>query len=223
MKALIYTRVSTQKQVNEGVSLDNQLDRTKAFCFAKGWEIIGIITDPAETGKNLERDGVREIIRRAQKKEFDILVLYKLDRISRSVEDLTYLRAKILEKNNILFASLSENIDTSTASGRFMFNIHCCVAEYERDSLSEKTSDAQQYKKAKGEVYGNIPMGLMRDGNSLVPNEQELDMVKIAKRLKEEGLSLQKISTKLFENGLVSRGGNRFSSSGIRRLLAVNC
>ncbi len=102
MKAIAYIRVSTEEQAKEGVSLENQKTRIRAFCEAKEWELTEIVADEGLSATTLKREGIQRIIRGSQQKEFDVIVIYKLDRLTRSVRDLSAL-VETFEKHGVGF------------------------------------------------------------------------------------------------------------------------
>jgi site-specific DNA recombinase len=87
MKAIGYIRVSTEDQAREGVSLDNQKSKIRAYCELKEMEIVGIVEDAGISGKNLNRPGVQKVLDMARRKEVDAVIVYKLDRMFRSTVD----------------------------------------------------------------------------------------------------------------------------------------
>ena len=91
MKAVGYIRVSTEDQAREGVSLDNQRERVRNFCSAKEWTLDKIISDAGYSAKDLNRPGIQDVMKLAREKGFDVLVICKLDRMTRNIRDLGYL------------------------------------------------------------------------------------------------------------------------------------
>lgn len=150
LRAVGYLRVSTEEQVLNGVSLDAQEEKIKAYCVAKDLQLIRIIRDEGCSAKNLQRPGMQEIIAGCKKSEFDAIIIIKLDRLTRSVKDLAYLVEDVFEKNGVAFTSIQDNFDTSTANGRMLMNILGTLAQWERDIISERTKDALKYKIYKG-------------------------------------------------------------------------
>jgi len=148
-RAIGYIRVSTKEQADTGVSLDNQEYKIKAYSELKDLDLIEIIREKGKSGKDLKRAGVDKIIRMIENKEIDALVVYKLDRLTRKTKDLLYLVEDVFNKNNVAFYSLNENIDTTTAQGKFFLTIMGAMAQMERDLISERTSDALQTLKVR--------------------------------------------------------------------------
>ena len=120
-RVVLYIRVSTREQAERGNSLEMQKERLLAYCKAMGWLVVGIYIDPGHSGSSLNRPEMQRLI--ADKDNYDIILVYKLDRLSRSQKDTLYLIEEIFLKNNIDFVSMNENIDTSTPYGRAMIGI----------------------------------------------------------------------------------------------------
>lgn len=220
MRALIYTRVSTQEQAVEGISLENQLEKIKAFCFAKSWEVVDVIVDDGFSGKSLNRPGMQKIISMAKTKQFDVVVTYKLDRLTRSVKDLGYLIDDIFNKQDISFTSFTDNFDTTTANGKLILNILGSVAQWERDIIAERTKDAINYKKDNKKNYGTTPLGFLVDNSgNLVEDSKEQETITYIKKLRKEGLSYSKIANQLNGEGIATKQGKKWYSETIRKIL----
>ncbi len=144
MKAIGYIRVSTEEQAKDGVSLDNQRAKIQAYCALNDMELVGVVEDGGRSGKDLNREGLQKVLDMIHKKEVSALVVYKLDRLSRKVRDITNL-IDMFEKYNISFHSVIEKIDTKTAMSKFFINIMGSISQLERDVTSERTKDALNY------------------------------------------------------------------------------
>ena len=103
MRVGLYTRVSTQEQAQEGYSIDAQLERLTAYCKAKDWHIVHTYTDAGFSGSNLNRPAMQQLINDIDSDTFDTVLVYKLDRISRSQKDTLFLIEDVFLKNNIFF------------------------------------------------------------------------------------------------------------------------
>ncbi len=206
-KAIGYVRVSTTEQATEGISLENQKAKITAYCALNDMELVGIIEDAGKSGKNLNREGIHDLLSRIKGKEVEAVIVYKLDRLSRKVIDTLNL-IETFEKYCIAFHSLNEKIDTSTAMGRFFLNITASLAQMERDLISERTRDALQMKIANGQRAGQIPYGydLSDDGNTLKVRTIEQDAISLVKRLNGMGYSFRAICRELDTQGFCPRG-----------------
>lgn len=221
MRAIAYVRVSTEEQAREGISLQNQESRIRAFCQAKDWELAEVLVDEGYSGSSLERPGMQELILQCQKRQVDVVVIYKLDRLTRSVRDLGYLVQDVFGKYGVAFSSIQDNFDTTTANGKLILNILGSVAQWERDIVVERTRDVMAHKRLSLKLIGAIPMGfdLDGDGETLVPNNRELEAVRKMMLLREAGHSFQTISEKLNGDGIPSKQGGRWYSKTVRSVL----
>lgn len=137
-KVAIYVRVSTTSQVDEGYSIDEQKAKLTSYCEIKDWNIYDIYTDGGFSGSNTERPALEQLIRDAKRKLFDTVLVYKLDRLSRSQKDTLYLIEDIFLENDIEFVSLLENFDTSTPFGKAMIGLLSVFAQLEREQIKER-------------------------------------------------------------------------------------
>lgn len=130
-KVAIYVRVSTTSQAEEGYSIDEQKDKLEAYCKIKDWKIYDTYIDGGFSGSNTKRPELERLINDAKRKRFDIVLVYKLDRLSRSQKDTLFLIEDVFLKNDVAFISLQENFDTSTLLVR-----HLLVCSQYSPSLS---------------------------------------------------------------------------------------
>lgn len=137
-KVAIYVRVSTTNQVEEGYSIDEQKAKLSSYCDIKDWSVYKIYTDGGFSGSNTDRPALEGLIKDAKKRKFDTVLVYKLDRLSRSQKDTLYLIEDIFIKNNIAFLSLQENFDTSTPFGKAMIGLLSVFAQLEREQIKER-------------------------------------------------------------------------------------
>ena len=137
-KVAIYVRVSTTSQVDEGYSIDEQKAKLTSYCDIKDWNIYEIYTDGGFSGSNTERPALEQLIRDAKGKLFDTVLVYKLDRLSRSQKDTLYLIEDVFLENDIEFVSLLENFDTSTPFGKAMIGLLSVFAQLEREQIKER-------------------------------------------------------------------------------------
>ncbi len=219
MKAVGYIRVSTEEQAREGVSLDNQRKRIEAFCVAKDWTLGRIYADEGISGSSLKREGVQELISDCKRCVFDVVVIYKLDRLTRSVKDLGTL-IETFDKSDVAISSVSDNFDTTTANGKLVLNILGSVAQWERDIISERTRDALAHKRDEREIYSPLPLGFEAGaGGHLIENEKELAIVKQIRVLHKRGLSYQKIADRLNKSGLTTKHGRIWRKGTIYKII----
>jgi DNA invertase Pin-like site-specific DNA recombinase len=193
MKAIGYVRVSTEDQAREGISLDNQESKIRAYADLNGLELVNVIRDEGISGKTMDRLGMNRINDMIETGEIEAVIVYKLDRLSRKTIDiLSTLDA--WEKKTIAFHSITDKIDTKTAAGKFLLTILSALAQMERDLISERTVDALAHKKKSGEWCGRVPFGYRIEGNHLVEDADAMKTIQKIKRMKNEGKSIRAIS-----------------------------
>jgi DNA invertase Pin-like site-specific DNA recombinase len=202
LKAYGYCRVSTEEQAREGISLDAQEQKIRAYAQLKDLELLEIIRDEGFSGKDIQRPGLQRLLNLIDGAETEALVVYKLDRLTRNTSDLLHLIEDIFKKGNTRFFSITEDIDTESAMGKFFLTIMGAMAQMERELISERTSTALQYKKSQGQSLGKIPFGYSRIDGKLVPNNTEKNIIQRIKRWRKNGLSYDKIANLLNEKGI---------------------
>ena len=151
MQVVGYIRVSTEDQAREGVSLAAQRAKIDAYALVKDWRVVEVIQDDM-TAKHLRRRGVQRLLALVARRQVGAVIVYKLDRLTRSVKDLNSL-VELFDKKEVALVSLQESLDTTTASGRLMMNLLASVSQWEREVIGERTRDAMQHLKAQGQVY----------------------------------------------------------------------
>jgi site-specific DNA recombinase len=176
MRVVIYIRVSTDEQAKEGYSLDAQLEKLEAFCFSQGWTIVKVYCEEGESAKDINRPQLQLLLQELHL--CDVVLVYKLDRLSRSVADINYL-LKTFDKNGVSFKSSTEPYDTTTSQGKLLINIFASLAQFEREQLSERVTMGME-KKAKLGFWpgGMAPYGYMVIDKNLRINEDEVEVVK---------------------------------------------
>lgn len=203
-KVAIYVRVSTTNQADEGYSIDEQIDKLKAYCEIKDWVVYKVFTDAGFTGSNIERPAMTKLISAAKKKQFDTILVYKLDRLSRSQKDTLYLIEEIFIKNGIDFLSLSENFDTSSAFGKAMIGILSVFAQLEREQIKERMmlGKVGRAKSGKTMMWAHPAYGYTynKETSSLDIVPAEAALIKKIYELYIKGKSISKLRDYLNDN-----------------------
>lgn len=225
MRVLGYIRVSTEEQATLGVSLDAQAEKIKAYCSLYDLELVEIITDRGQSASTLKRPGMQRVIDTLNDDcilygDIDGVVVSKLDRLTRSLRDLSYLIETYFNSRFVLF-SVSENLNPKTAAGRLVLNVLAAVAQWEREAIAERTSVALQHLRSLGRYTGgHVQYGFRREGDRLVPDSREQEMISIAQTLKDNGLSLRKVGATLLDMGFAPRNGGVWNAQQVKNLLA---
>jgi site-specific DNA recombinase len=210
MKAIGYIRVSTEDQAREGVSLDNQESKIKSYAALNDLKLTEVIRDEGVSGKSLDRKGMTKLLDLVDSGRVNAVIVYKLDRLSRKTIDTLNL-IEMFEGKGVAFHSISEKVDTKSATGRFFLTIISAFAQMERDLMAERTKDALSHKKEKGEWCGRIPYGFKIEDNRLVEDPEQIKVIQKAKRMKRAGKSIRDIAD-----------GLDMSKSVVHRLVNVN-
>jgi len=212
MRTIGYIRVSTPEQEKNGISLESQTQKIKAYVALKGLGEVGIISDPGVSGKDLNRYGIQELLKLVRAGEVNNVVVYKLDRLSRRTQDSLNLIEEFTTRK-VDFHSISENVDTESPTGRFFLTIVSAISQMERDLIGERTADVLGLKKMKGEWVGRVPIGfkLRRKGKELQVDDEEMRTLAKVKRLRRKGWSIRGISEQV-----------GVSKSSVQRLLKVH-
>ena len=208
MRAIGYIRVSTEKQADRGVSLEAQSEKVRAMAVVQGAELAEVIVDAGESAKSLDRPGMARLLAMVDSKAVDVVIIAKLDRLTRSVKDLAELLERFTRRG-VSLVSVAESLDTGTAAGRLVLNIMTAVSQWEREAIGERTRDAMGHKKANGERVGTIPFGfrMADDGSSLEEDPSEQDILGRIPGLKAAGHTLREIADELNRQGYTTRRG----------------
>lgn len=205
MKTAIYLRVSTLEQAENGYSLDEQEAKLRKYCEIKEWNVVHVYKDPGYSGAKLERPGLQQLIRDCQAKRIENVIVYKLDRLSRSQRDTLYLIEDVFNENDVKFLSLSENFDTATPFGRAMVGILSVFSQLEREQIKERMMLGKQGRAKDGKAmsYGNPPFGYTYDknDNTLYVDTFQASIVKRIFKDYLNGKSIHSIRKALNEEG----------------------
>ncbi|MCT0501617.1 recombinase family protein [Lactococcus cremoris] len=208
-KVAIYTRVSTTNQAEEGFSIDEQIDRLTKYAEAMGWQVSDTYTDAGFSGAKLERPAMQRLINDIENKAFDTVLVYKLDRLSRSVRDTLYLVKDVFTKNKIDFISLNESIDTSSAMGSLFLTILSAINEFERENIKERMTMGKlgRAKSGKSMMWAKTAFGYYHNKDTGI-----LEIVPLQATIVEQiftdylsGVSLTKLRDKLNEAGHIGK------------------
>jgi len=217
-QAIAYIRVSTEKQANEGISLEAQESRIQQWCQANGYELEGVYVDAGISGKSMETR--KELLAAlAALKKGMALVSYSLSRLARSTKDALVI-GEMVAKKQADMVSLSEQIDTTTAAGKMMFQMMAVLAEFERNLVAERTANALQHKKRTGQKYTNkTPYGFEAIEGRLVEVKQEAAVVADIQAARASGATLQAIANDLNGRGIPTKTGKQWQPATIHYLL----
>lgn len=219
-KVAIYVRVSTKEQAEEGYSIDEQLDRLRKYCDARDWTVANEYVDAGYSGSNIERPAMKNLIHDIEKKKVDMVLVYKLDRLSRSQRDTLYLIEDIFIKNGVAFTSLKESLDTSTPYGIAVIGILSAFGQLERSVITERMSMGREARAKEGLWHGGgfDPIGYDYIDGQLVINDYEAMQIRKIYDMFESGASICEIRN-FMHSRFTNKHGSWHSSSSIRSVL----
>jgi DNA invertase Pin-like site-specific DNA recombinase len=216
-KAIGYIRVSTQEQATQGYSLDAQTAKLKAYADLYDIELIEIVVDAGVSAKTLKREGLTKVLTTLENGGADAVLIFKLDRLTRSVKDWNILIEKYFTHKALL--SVSDQIDTRTAAGRLCLNVLMSVAQWERETIGERTSTALQYKKSQGGHCGAFPYGYETVEKELTAISDEYAAIALMREMRAQGAKLQAIADELNLQGIATKRGGTWHPTTIKKIM----
>lgn len=204
MITALYSRVSTQEQAQDGYSISEQAERLRAYCSAMQWYDCSLYSDAGFSGANIDRPALRLLLNDVHAGKISRVVVYKLDRLSRSQKDTLHLIEDEFIANGVDFCSVTENFDTATPLGRAMIGILSVFAQLEREQIRERLTMGKDARAKNGLFLGscNVPTGYRRTQNGLIIDPYEADIVRRVFSMCAAGDSVYQIAAKLNAAGL---------------------
>lgn len=221
MRVALYIRVSTEDQAREGYSIQAQRNKLEAYCVSQGWDIVGLYVDDGYSAKDLERPEMKRMLKHIEQGLIDCVLVYRLDRLTRSVLDL-YKLLEIFERHNCKFKSATEVYDTTTAMGRMFITIVAAMAQWERENLAERVRMGMQEKARQGKwAVSTAPFGydIDRATDTLVINQQEAVTVRKIYDMYLSGTGMNKIALSLNNQGILTKSGAAWTSNKVKYIL----
>ncbi|MCG1027623.1 recombinase family protein [Virgibacillus halodenitrificans] len=228
-RAAIYARVSTIEQAEEGYSIDEQINVLREFCDREGYTIHKEYIDRGISGKNIKgRPAIQQLLHDANQKCFDIVIVWKMNRLSRTSVDLLTM-VDTFQKKGISFRSFTERYETESPSGRLQFQMMAAIAEFERANIAENVKMGMIARAKEGSWNGGQVLGYdvvsvpsdNRKGKSskLIVNEQEAVIVRKIFKLYVQGNGYKSIANQLNKEGYKTKKNKAFSINGIKTIL----
>ena len=222
MKSAIYVRVSTEDQAKEGYSLEVQREYLESFAKREGLEIFKAYQDDGISGYTTERSALKQLLKDAKQKKFDLVLVYKIDRFSRNLKDMLNLVDE-LASYGVGFKSATEPFDSTTSAGKLMFQQLGSFAEFERNRIAERVFPGMVKGVQKGNWQGAryAPYGYRynKEKKLLEIDEQETKVVKLIYTMFLCDKSIFAITEYLTKKGYRNRKGNIFSTKLIGDIL----
>ena len=210
LKCAVYTRKSTEHGLElEFNSLDAQREACEAYIksqTAEGWQLVpGRYEDGAYSGGNLDRPALQQLLKDIDGGLVDVIVVYKIDRLTRSLADFAKL-VEVFDAKKISFVAITQQFNTTTSMGRLTLNILLSFAQFERELSSERVRDKIAASRKKGKwTGGSVPLGYDSVDKKLVVNKEEAKTVRLIFSRYLVLKSFQKLVDELNEKGIVSK------------------
>ncbi len=219
IRAAIYTRVSKEEQV-EGHSLGAQRNVCLEFAQKRGWNVVNIYEDPGFSAKDVKRPAFQRMMLDAENNFFDVVLVHKLDRFSRSIAD-TLSSFKRLDDHKVAFTSATENFDFSSAQGRLFFNMMTVFAQWYLENLSAESVKGKREMFNKGLHNGAAPFGYRKIQETkkieIVPEEGEA--VKMAFELAASDAYTHRMIAEILNRKFRTRRGRNWSKDTVTNML----
>ena len=222
LKTGLYLRVSTEEQATTGYSIEGQEDKLRAYAAIMNWDIVDIYID-TQSGKDIEgRKEIKRMLKDVQSGRIKNIVVWKLDRLTRSIRDLLDI-VDLLTENDCEFNSLIEKIDTTTATGRMFLKILGIFAEFERENLSERVRLGFERKTNEGYVVSSYKLayGYTKiDSKNIDINREQANIVsEIYDKFYYQDYNYTQIANILNNHGVPSPTNGHWAAAAIRYVL----
>lgn len=228
-KVAIYARVSTTEQAEEGYSIDEQIRVLKEFCEKEGYGVYDEYVDRGISGKNITgRPAIKRLLADAEQKKFDIVLVWKMNRLARKSLDLMNI-VEQLNSKNIAFRSYTEKYETETPTGKLHFQMMAAIAEYERNNIAENVKMGMIARAKDGQWNGGQVMGYdvvekdsenkKRKQTGLQINEQEAKIIRLIFQMYTTGHGYKAIANKINQDGYRTKKNKTFSLNAIKTIV----
>jgi len=228
-KVAIYARVSTTEQAEEGYSIDEQIRVLKEFCEKEGYVVYDEYVDRGISGKNIAgRPAIKRLLVDAGQKKFDIVLVWKMNRLARNSLDLMNI-VEQLNSKNIAFRSYTEKHETETPTGKLNFHLMAAIAEYERNNIAENVKMGMIARAKEGQWNGGQVLGYdvvekddenkKRKQTGLQINDQEAKIIRLIFQMYTTGHGYKAIANKINQDGYRTKKNKTFSLNAIKTIV----
>lgn len=214
-----YNRVSTKEQALEGFSLKAQTVEMNKRIAEEGWLFQAAYTDDGYSGSTIQgRPNMRMLLADAKQRKFDVLIIHRIDRLSRNLQEALQI-VEMLMEHGIQLVSISENLDLTSSMGKLLFQLMGTFAEFERETISDRVKHGLKERAKAGKYSGAAVLGYNFQDGFLQVNEQEADIIRFIFEQANENKGYMKIVNLLNANGMKTKKGCLFSIATVREIL----
>jgi site-specific DNA recombinase len=219
MRTAVYIRVSTEEQAKEGFSIAAQREKLLAYVHSQGWSLVDTYADEGFSAKNTARPALKRLLAEIRNGGIDVVLVYRLDRLTRSVLDL-YQLLQEFERYGVRFKSCTEVYDTTTAIGRLFITLVAALAQWERENLAERVKLGMgQMVRERKRPGGPPPFGYELRQGKLIVHPQEAEVVRRIFRQYLSGRRPGQIAEELNRLGYRGKAGGKWTSGTVSHLL----
>ena len=219
MRTAVYIRVSTEDQAREGFSIPAQREKLLSYVHSQDWTVVGLYVDEGVSAKDTNRPELSRLLTDVRSGGIDVVLVYRLDRLTRSVLDL-YQLLQEFERCGVRFKSCTEVYDTTTAMGRLFITLVAALAQWERENLAERVKlGMEQMVKERKRPGGPPPYGYTLCDGALTVHPEEAATVRAMFEQYARGDSPRKIAEQANRLGARGKNGARWSAGAVLRLL----
>ena len=219
MRAAIYARVSTEEQANEGFSIRAQQAALLLRAEKEGFLVVEEYIEEGASGKNISgRPQMVRLLNDAENQKFDVVLIAKLDRLTRSSKDSLEI-AEMLSKKGIQLISLAESIDTTTPHGKMFYTVLSSINQMEREQIAERVKTGMTQRAKEGKWNGGVCFGYDVQDKKLLINEHEAEVVREIFRYGDCGFGYKRIVGILNRKGYRTKRGQDFSTGTVKGIL----
>ena len=216
MRAIGYTCLNTLSQQPKNLTLEDQEKTIQQFVESKGWDLVGIYPEMTESTNTMTQPKLEQIINDSSQDLFDVLVIARLDRLTRNVRQLNTLINRMCLQNGKHLVSIEEGFDTRNECGQLGLRLIDIITKWDTKRISDRTREIIAKKRAKGERVGHAPFGYTYKDKKLVAVPAELDTVRLIREQRERGMSYHKIARYLNERKIPSKRGGTWYAETVK-------
>jgi len=207
VKVIGYTCIDHFAQQPKNLSLSHQASHIRDFVKERGWDLVEIVEEEIHSGSGARQERLAGVLSRAKDGDYNVLVVARLDRLTRNIRQLNKIVMGMVENNGVGLISLEEGLDSTSESGKLALHIIDIFTKWDNKRISDRTREIIASKRAKGERVGHAPYGYTYKNKKLVAVKKELETVALIRQQREKGLSYHKIAKNLNDRKIVSKRG----------------
>ncbi|MBI3993934.1 MAG: recombinase family protein [Candidatus Lambdaproteobacteria bacterium] len=207
MKVIGYTSHNTLSPQPKNLTLDDQEQIIRNYVAERNWELVDVFSEIVSTNSSQSKTKLDELIDLSATGAFDMIVVPRLDRLTRNIRQLSRLVSEVCGQHRVGLISIEEGLDSTADNGRLAMTIIDILAKWDTKRISDRTREIIARKRSKGERVGHAPFGFTYKDKMLVTVQDELDTVRLIREKRDAGMSYHKIAKYLNDRKIASKRG----------------